>query len=168
MNGYQFALLAAPAPASGNGDSGPAWAVALFVIAWVILAGTITYGLIRKHRRRREAKPFLGSADGEQSPVAPHMRLPKPLAFAYLAVVALVWIGHLVGLALLLATGRASWTTERAQVVVPLLAAVAVGVVIVWLVKDKLRQAGQEDHPLRLLALTYGAAVGTAWRRLRS
>lgn len=38
---------------------------------------------------------------------------PKLLAGAYLCMVVLIWLSHIAAVALRLATGRSSWTTEN-------------------------------------------------------
>ncbi len=94
--------------------------------------------------------------------------MPKPLARAYLAVVGFVWLGHVVALLLLLATGRASWTTQNPWVVVPAFVVIASAVAVVWLVDRRLfRDRPRIAEPFRMLGLAYGRAVPAAWRRLR-
>ena len=36
---------------TGNGDTGPTWAVVLFVAVWVVLASFIVYGKLRKRKQ---------------------------------------------------------------------------------------------------------------------
>jgi hypothetical protein len=94
--------------------------------------------------------------------------LSKPLAGAYLGVVALVWLSHVVGAVLTLATGRTSWSTENPWIVVPGLVVIASAVGVVWLVDRRLhRDRPRIAEALRMIGLAYGWAVPTAWRRLR-
>jgi len=37
---------------TGNGDTGPTWAVALFVAVWVVLASFIVYMKLRNRNRK--------------------------------------------------------------------------------------------------------------------
>lgn len=94
-------------------------------------------------------------------------RLPRPLAAAYLATVALVWLGHAAGLVLLLATGRSSWTTDNPWLVVPGFVVIASAVGTVWCV-DRMLHRGRPPmtQAFRMLGLAYGSAVPTAWRLL--
>lgn len=39
---------------TGNGDTGPAWAVALFAVAWVALASFIIFMNVKKWKNRRK------------------------------------------------------------------------------------------------------------------
>ena len=41
---------------TGNGDTGPAWAVALFVAGWVVLASFVVHGKLRQWRRDRDRR----------------------------------------------------------------------------------------------------------------
>jgi hypothetical protein len=94
--------------------------------------------------------------------------LSKPLAGAYLTVVAVIWLSHLVGLVLLLLTGRGSWTTQDPQIVVPAFILIASAVGIVWLVDRRLHKGRPWiTEGFRMLGLAYGSAVPTAWRQLR-
>jgi protein-S-isoprenylcysteine O-methyltransferase Ste14 len=102
-------------------------------------------------------------------PVDPEDRLSRPLAAGYLAVVALVWIGHAAGVLLLLVTGRSSWTTENPWIVVPglLVLASAVGT-LGWVDRQLHGDRPAIGQAFRMLGLAYGSAVPLAWRRLRS
>ena len=94
--------------------------------------------------------------------------LPRPLATAYLAVVAGVWLTHLVGVALWLITGRSAWTTDNPWVVLPGLVLAAAAVGIVWLVDRRLNtDRPRHTEALRMLGLAYGRAVPLAWSALR-
>ncbi len=93
--------------------------------------------------------------------------MSKPLAAAYLAVVALVWLSHVVGLVLLLLTGRSSWTTNNEWVVVPgfIVIASAVGIVR-WVDRLLYQDRPRVTQPFRMLGLAYGLAVPLTWQRL--
>lgn len=39
---------------TGNGDTGPAWAVALFAVVWVMLASFIIFMKIKKWKNRKK------------------------------------------------------------------------------------------------------------------
>jgi protein-S-isoprenylcysteine O-methyltransferase Ste14 len=102
-------------------------------------------------------------------PAAGEARLSKPLAAGYLAVVALVWIGHVVGMLLLFVTGRSSWTTANPWIVVPgfLVLASAVGT-LGWVDRQLHGDRPAISQAFRMVGLAYGSAVSLAWRRLRS
>jgi hypothetical protein len=94
--------------------------------------------------------------------------LSKPLAAAYLAVVALVWAGTVAAAVLALVTGRTSWTTRDPWIVAPTAVGIVCAVGIVWLLDRRLH--GDRQGPataFRMVGLAYGWAVPTAWRRLR-
>ena len=94
--------------------------------------------------------------------------LSRPLAGAYLGVVALVWLSHVVVAVLAVATGRSSWTTEDPWIAVPAFLVTASAVGVVWLVDRRLhRDRPRIAEAPRMIALAYGWAVPAAWRRLR-
>jgi hypothetical protein len=94
--------------------------------------------------------------------------MSKGLAARYLAVVGLVWLGHLVGLVLLLATGRWSWTTQNPWIVLPGFVVTAGAVGVVWLVDRRLNtNRPRLAEAFRMIGLAYGTAMPTALRRLR-
>lgn len=94
--------------------------------------------------------------------------MSRSLAGAYLAVVGGVWLGHVVALLLLLATGRASWTTQNPWVVVSGFVLIASAVAVVWLLDRRLhRDRPRITEPVRMLGLAYGSAVPRAWQLLR-
>jgi membrane protein YdbS with pleckstrin-like domain len=93
--------------------------------------------------------------------------LSKPLAVAYLVVVALVWLSSIAGAVLAIATGRTSWSTHNPWIALPGVVVIASAVGVLWLVDRRLH----EDRPrgataFRMLGLAYGWAVPAAWRRL--
>lgn len=94
--------------------------------------------------------------------------LSRPLAGAYLGVVALVWLSHVVVSVLALVTGRTSWTTQNPWIAVPGFVVIASAVGVVWLVDRRLhRDRPRIAEAVRMIGLAYGWAVPTAWRRLR-
>jgi len=44
--------LLAIAISTGNGDTGPTWAVALFVAVWVVIASFVVYMKLRSRNRK--------------------------------------------------------------------------------------------------------------------
>jgi|tagenome__1003787_1003787.scaffolds.fasta_scaffold20910919_3 hypothetical protein len=94
--------------------------------------------------------------------------LSKPLAAAYLAVVALVWAGTLAAVVLALVTGRTSWSTGNPWIVAPTAVGIVCAVGIVWSVARRLHGGRQGPATaLRMVGLAYGWAVPAAWRRVR-
>jgi hypothetical protein len=105
---------------------------------------------------------------GNEFGIAPEPRLSRPVAGAYLGMVAALYLSHLVVLVLALATGRSSWRSEDPLLAVVVLAVIAACWLILALVWRQL-EPGRNllAHPLRTLALFYGAAVPVAWRSVR-
>ncbi|NYJ06106.1 hypothetical protein [Petropleomorpha daqingensis] len=96
-------------------------------------------------------------------------RLSKPLAAAYLAVVALVWAATVTGVVLALATGRSSWTTRNPWIVTPMAAVIVGAVGLIWTVERRLYADGPSPAAgFRMVGLALGWAVPVAWRRLRA
>ncbi len=94
--------------------------------------------------------------------------MPKGLALTYLAVVALVWLSHLVGLVLVVATRRWQLATQNPWIVLPGFVVIATAVGVIWLVDRRLnRDRPRMAEAFRMLGLAYGSAVPTARKRLR-
>lgn len=93
----------------------------------------------------------------------------RRLSLAYLGVVSLVWLSHLLVLLLWLMTGRTGWTTQNPVIVVPSVVVAAMAVGTIWWVDRLLnRDRPPITQAFRMIALSYGSAVPIAWRRLRS
>ena len=94
--------------------------------------------------------------------------LSKGLARTNLTVVALVWLSHLVGLVLLVATRRWHLTTQDPWIVLPGFVVIASAVGVIWLVDRRLNwDRPRMAESFRMIGLVYGSAVPTARRRLR-
>lgn len=98
--------------------------------------------------------------------------LSRPLATAYVAAVALGWLGLIVALVAFLLTGRMteanSWLADNSWIVVPTLLVIAPAAVVVLLVEQRLHGDRRPiTQPFRLVGLAFGAAVPAAWQKLR-
>jgi len=101
-------------------------------------------------------------------PPRPAERLSTPLAWGYLAAVALVWCGHVAAPVLFLVTGRSSWSTENPWVVVPALLVVASAVgTLAWVDRELHGDKPAIGQAVRMLGLAYGSAVPRVVRQLR-
>lgn len=110
----------------------------------------------------------LGDVDEESFPSTREHPLSKGLARTYLTVVALVWLSHLVGLVLLVATRRWHLATQNPWIVLPGFVVIASAVGVIWLVDRRLnRDRPRMAESFRMIGLAYGSAVPTARRRLR-
>lgn len=106
-------------------------------------------------------------------PPAQASAFPRPLATAYLTVVTLCWLGHLLAVVLLL-TGLLSFTEPNALitgtpwVVLAAILIAGAATIVVLLTAHRLDSDRAPFNPIRLLGLVYGSAVPTVWRQLRA
>ncbi|WP_147251496.1 hypothetical protein [Blastococcus sp. TBT05-19] len=100
--------------------------------------------------------------------IGQELGLSTPVAVLYLGMVAALYAGHAVGLALLVVFGPT--TSGRSSVLVPVVALsllVACSLVLALVSRQLRPGTNLLLHPLRALALLYGSAVPVAWRSLR-
>lgn len=100
--------------------------------------------------------------------IGQELGLSTPVAVVYLAMVAALYVAHVVGLVLLVVFGPT--LSGRPSTVVPVVAVSLLTAcwLVLALVSRQLRPGTNLLlHPLRALALLYGLAVPVAWRSLR-
>lgn len=105
----------------------------------------------------------------DPAPATEDSPLSTRLAGAYLTVVAVLWLTHVVLLVLGLTTGRTSWTTENPWISIPGGVGILLAIAVVLVVDRRLPAKRREPTSgvFRWFCLAYGSAVPEAWRRLR-
>ena len=97
------------------------------------------------------------------------LRLTRPIAMAYTAMVAAVWLSHLIGLVVLLTAGPSVWRADPLWAVYLTLGLLAASWVVLTLVSRQLEPGTNLlMHPLRMLTLLYGSELPVAWRSVRA
>ncbi|WP_164704472.1 hypothetical protein [Blastococcus litoris] len=96
------------------------------------------------------------------------VRLSRPVAIAYLVMVSLLWLSHVVALVLGLTGDAAPVRSDD-----PLLAGLGLAVVgacfLVLAAVSRQLEPGTNllTHPIRMVTLFYGSEAPVAWRSLR-
>ena len=94
--------------------------------------------------------------------------LSRPVAVAYMAMVATLWLSHLVVLVLVLTTGQSSASSDSLWAAGLVLGSIVVCYLVLTLVSRQLEPGTNLlMHPLRMLTLFYGSELPVAWRSLR-
>ena len=97
------------------------------------------------------------------------LRLSRPVAVAYLVMVAVLWLSHLVALVVMLTGGAADTRSDDPWIAALVLGSIAACYLVLALVSRQLEPGTNLlTHPVRMLTLFYGSEVPVAWRSLRA